>query len=230
MIRASSNQLQASILLLSWKRPKNVATILDCQKNFDCVGELLVLNNNPDIQFEYADPKVKYLNCSQNFGLRMRWILAALAQYEFLIFQDDDLMLCEEAIEQFIQHVAADPERAYGLHGRNPDVTGRYDAKSCTGEVEVILTRAAAVHRSVVPLIFAYEAAFREKGFQLPPLNGEDIFLSYCLSAHFGKRHQVLNLPARELEAPHALNARSGHLAERTEIVRLCKRFFNPAP
>ena len=190
------------------------------------MGEILIFNNNPDVRFIYNDPKVKYLNASCDFGLRTRWILATLAQQDYLVFQDDDIMLSETTVKQFIKHLSMDPERAYGLHGRNPDGLGRYTANPCTGDVDIILTRAAAIHRSVVPLILAYEAAFRDRGFQLPPCNGEDIFLSYCLRAHFGKRHRVLNLPFRDLPAPHALNARPTHLAERTETIRLCRRFF----
>ncbi|MGP8238180.1 MAG: hypothetical protein ACLQVW_22605 [Limisphaerales bacterium] len=220
----------ASVLLLNWKRPENVVKILDHERNFDSVGEILVFNNNSDVAFEYAGAKVKVLNASCDLGLRTRWILAALAKHEFLIFQDDDMLLQEDVIEEFIRQLSIDPERIYSLHGRNPDEEGRYVCTQAVGEAEIALTRAAAIHKSVVPIILSDESRFQKNGFKLPPANGEDIFLSYCLTAHFGKRHQILDLPYVQLSSQYALNAKASHLVERTKVTRLCQRFFETKP
>src|SRR5262249_30255070 len=147
------------------------------------VEEILVFNNNASAPFHYPHPKVKVLNASTAFGLRVRWVLAALAKGQCLIFQDDDILLPESTINAFIEAVGRDKHRVYSLHGRNPGPNDRYNADIADGEVEIILTRAAAIHRTLVPLIFQSEEAFREAGFAIPANNGEDIFLSYSISA-----------------------------------------------
>ena len=224
--KSSSRTRLASVLLLNWKRPENVIKIIEHEKNFSSVGEILVFNNNPEVAFEYVHPKVKVINASCDFGLRTRWILAALATHDYLIFQDDDVLIQEDAIHEFIRQLSTDPERIYSMNGRNLDEEGLYDSTPAVGDVEIALTRAAAIHKSVVPLILSCESRFQKGGFKLPPANGEDIFLSFCLTAHFGKRHQVLDLPYVELNSPYALSAKLSHVAERIKITRSCQQFF----
>jgi hypothetical protein len=221
------SHMTASLLLLNWKRPENLTRILAAEVGYGKVAEILVFNNNASAAFQYAHPKVKVLNASTDFGLRARWILAALAKSECLIFQDDDILIPESTVRAFIDEVASDKCRAYSLHGRNPGPKGDYRADTAVGEVEIILTRAAAIHATLVPLVFQSELAFREAGFTIPVNNGEDIFLSFCISAHFGRKHKVLRLPYADLPSPHALSARPGHIKERTCLVRQCKVFFS---
>ncbi len=218
--------MTASLLLLNWKRPVNLTRILAAEAGYQKLAELLVFNNNASEVFDYHHSKVKVLNASTDFGLRVRWVLAALAKSECLLFQDDDILLPEVTIGALIDEVARDRRRIYSLHGRNPGPGGRYIPSAVDGEVEIILTRAAAIHRTLVPLILQGEQAFRDAGFVVPPNNGEDIFLSYCISAHFGKKHQVLRLPFADLPSPHALSNRPEHIRERTLLLRDCKSFF----
>ena len=220
----------ASLLLLNWKRPANLTRILAAEADYPRLAETLVFNNNAAEPFCYMHPKVRVLNASADFGLRSRWVLGALASSECLIFQDDDILLPASTISAFIDEVGRDPQRVYSLHGRNPSPQGTYKAQMAGGEVEIALTRAAAIHRAIIPLIFQSETAFREAGFAIPVDNGEDIFLSYCVFSHFGKRHRVLRLPFVDLPSPHALSSRPEHLRKRTRLVRECKLFFSQQP
>jgi hypothetical protein len=218
--------MTASLLLLNWKRPANLTRILAVESAYRKVAEVLVFNNNASAPFHYSHPKVKVLNASADFGLRSRWILAAVAEGDCLIFQDDDILLPEATFATLISEVGRDSKRVYSLHGRNPGPRDRYDARPAHGEVEIVLTRTAAIHRTLVPLILQSEQAFREAGLTIPANNGEDIFLSYCIYSRFGKKHKVLRLPFADLSSPHALSNRPEHIGERTRIVRQCKNFF----
>jgi hypothetical protein len=220
--------MRASLLLLNWKRPGNVRRILAVEQSYKNVAEILVFNNNSAEPFQYGHPKVKTLNASTDFGLRSRWILAALAQSECLIFQDDDILLPESTIRGFIQEISRDRLCVYALHGRNPGPRGEYNPAAAYGEVEIVLTRAAAMHRMLVPSVFKSEQAFQEAGFEIPASNGEDIFLSYCISAQFGRKHKVLRLPFADLPSPSALSSRPEHVKERTRLLHQCKSFFSP--
>src|ERR1700679_2653873 len=102
-----------SLLILNWQRPENLKKILDTQADYENIGEILIFNNNKDINFQYSHPKVKILNSSFDFGLRSRWILAALASIKYLVFQDDDILLPENVFLQFIKEVSSDGDRAY---------------------------------------------------------------------------------------------------------------------
>src|SRR5215472_472051 len=79
--------MTASLLLLNWKRPANLMRILAAEAGCKKVQEILVFNNNDSAPFHYPHPKVKILNASTAFGLRVRWVLAALAEGQCLIFQ-----------------------------------------------------------------------------------------------------------------------------------------------
>jgi glycosyltransferase involved in cell wall biosynthesis len=220
---------RVSLLMLNWQRQENLTRILDAQADYDCINEIIIFNNNTSINFKHVHSKVKILNASFDFGLRSRWVLAALADNKHLVFQDDDILLPENVFEEFIKEILLDGERAYSLHGRNPNDNCEYSMRQVKNEAEMVLTRATCVNKAVIPLILHQENRFHQAGFTLPPLNGEDIFLSYCLTAHFGKRHKILDLPFQELPEPHALWRKSGHLKTRTEVLQKCKRFFFPS-
>lgn len=215
-----------SLLILNWQRPENLKKILDTQADYENIGEILIFNNNKDINFQYSHPKVKILNSSFDFGLRSRWILAALASSKYLVFQDDDILLPENVFLQFIKEVSSDGDRAYSLHGRTPSQDNKYCVRQVKEEAEIVLTRAACIDKTVIPLILHQEHCFSMAGFTVPIFNGEDIFLSYCLTGYFGKKHKILDLPFIELPAPHAIWKRPGHIEQRTAIVQDCKRFF----
>jgi hypothetical protein len=199
---------------------------LAAQADYDSIDEILIFNNNSRIDFKHQHPKVKVLNSSHDFGLRSRWILAALAHNHCLVFQDDDILLSEIVFDAFLKMISLDSERAYSLHGRNPGPNNEYSYIEVKGEADIILTRATCIHKATIPLILRAEQRFMDAGYALPPLNGEDIFLSYCLTSYFRKRHCILTLPSRNLPSRHALCQRADHLTQRTAILRDCKEFF----
>jgi len=219
-----------SLLFLHWKRSENLTAILDVEAKYSSVAEIIVLNNNSKTLFQHAHPKVKVLNSSFDFGLRTRWVLGVLASNDCLVFQDDDLIVPEETLLAFHTELENDPLRAYSLHGRNPGKRNDYNSKDVVGDAEIVLTRATCIHKQHIPLIIESEQEFfRGRGTQLPAgreFPAEDIFLSYAISSHFGKKHKVLKLPHKNLSTPHAISSNKGHLRRRTELMRECQEFF----
>lgn len=82
-----------SVVINSWKRPENIRLILDRESEFPEVREIIVFNNNPQIKLSHAHSKVRIINSEHDFGLRTRWIIATLALSEYLVFQDDDILM-----------------------------------------------------------------------------------------------------------------------------------------
>jgi len=227
-----SRDEKASVLFLNWKRIDQLQRILEAEADFPAIGEIIVFNNNKEVLFTYDHPKVRCLNSSFDFGLRTRWILGALATYNCLVFQDDDILLGAEVIEAFLNELSADPRRAYSLHGRNPDSENRYNTIDVSGEAEIILTRATCVHKRAIPMILHLEDQFFKDAPSFPDAStfpAEDIFLSYALTHAFGTKHKVLALPHRNLRSPHAISAQRNYITTRTRLMRQCQAFFSLA-
>lgn len=214
-----------SLLINSWKRPENVMEILDFQSRYDLVGEIIVFNNYKGFALSHDSPKVKIVNTSHDFGLRTRWANMYLARNECVIFQDDDLILEEDGIEKFWKAHNQDSERGYAAWGRNPDEDGVYNMANASGEIEIMLTRACCVNRRILPYLIQSEINFLSQD-DFEYTNGEDIFLSYCLTSFYGKLNRRLSIPYEKLSSDHAISKRPGHVQERTKMVRRCKAFF----
>lgn len=215
-----------SVLVLSWKRPKNIQRIIREQTAYSCVDEILIFNNNSSLTIRSQSEKVKIINASADFGTRSRWALGALAKNCCLLFQDDDLVVSEEAMLRLAGMIEDDPDRAYSLHGRNPSAGNEYRVKNSYGEVDIVLTRATCLHKRMIPAVLEHELAFCGNRVIWGGPNGEDIFMSYAMRARTGKRHVALKAPFRNLPSPHAIAARTGHVRERTKIMRACQQHF----
>ncbi len=221
---------KVSLLLLSWKRSENLKRILDLQAHFPILDEILIFHNNPGQAFTYQHPKVQVISSTCDFGLRTRWVLGHLARNECLVFQDDDILLEEPVFQRFAAELAGNAERAYSLQGRNLTGKQRYTFKDSYGEVEMVLTRATCIHRKAIPILIAAEHEFPKSADYYPSVGqqGEDIFLSYCLTGAFGQRHLAIKLPHKNLRSTHAISSRPGHWKKRAAFIRICREAFLP--
>jgi len=215
-------KLPVSLVFLNWKRPENLAKILDKQTAYDCVREAVVFNNS-DVPFAHASPKSRVLNTC-DFGVHARWSAGLLARSPVIIFQDDDLILPEITVLRLAESVQTDPNRVYGLMGRN--FNGKYTIQHVDGECDIVLTTAAAMAPTVLAGIISAKARFESKGRRLPKNNGEDIFMSYATRHLTGKRPVSLCLPWSDLPAPHALSALPNHFHERSKLCQELQEFF----
>lgn len=219
--------MKVSLLILNWKRSENLKLILDKECNYGCIDEVLVFNNNKEVVFSHAHAKVKVLNASFDFGLRTRWILGALAKNDCLVFQDDDIILAEEAFSQFVDALEHEPNRAYSLHGRNLGINQGYTQEPAVGEVAIVLTRATCIHKKQIPLILECERRYMAEHDGLPDRNGEDIFLSYCLASCYGKKHLIMPARHRNLPSPYAISSEANHLLQRSQLIKKLLEFFS---
>src|SRR5260370_19976364 len=92
----------ATVVILNWQRPANVRAILDCYVAYRQVAEIIVWNNNGGRTFTYYHPKVRLI-LSAELGLNTRWAAALLAENDFVIVADDDLITHESTIDVPIQ-------------------------------------------------------------------------------------------------------------------------------
>jgi hypothetical protein len=231
MRRAMSTAQDISLLINHWNRPDNVKRILEQQVGIADIAEIILFNNNKKSSFHCEHPKVRILNSNYDFGLRTRWIMGALATNDVLVFQDDDIMIGEVVFKAFLSSIRQDSARAYSLHGRNLGGMNEYNFQDAFGEVDIVLTRAACIHKRVIPHILKAEYEFYAAARRYPkPIEfpGDDIFLSCCMSALYGKKHVALCLPHENLPDENALSMRCGreYQRTRTEIMRTCQMYF----
>jgi hypothetical protein len=216
---------KASIILLNWKREKNMLKILNRESKYDSVAEILVFNNNPDVTLPNDIPKVKVINSVVNFGVYSRFAIANLATSPFMFFQDDDLILPEITLSRMMESLSHDPLRLYGLIGRNV-VKGQYTPRDVDGDCDIVLTRAVAFSRMALAAVIKHKFDFINAGRKFPENNGEDIFMSLAVKHEFKKKHVAMCLPWEELDAPEALSMKPTHFEERNRVVSDCEHFF----
>lgn len=229
LMRERRSNHKASVLMLSWRRPENITRVIDTIHHYDCVDEILVLNNNQNQIFQHPFPKVTILNSNNNLGMRCRWILGALAKNDYLVFIDDDTLPDEQTIERLLEGVHADPLRLYSLHGRAPTTENDCGTKNIPNEAPIVLLRTAAMHRKFIPLVLAKETEFFKKHPRWPTpqeFPAEDIFLSYCVYYENKRSHQIVHGEYLDLAEPSGL--RQNQL--RSKWMREIQEFFRIQP
>lgn len=212
-----------SAVILNWKRPANVARIVEGWQSSGLVNDPIVWNNNPDSTIKFCSTRV--VNTCQDWGLYTRFAAGLLARNDCILWQDDDLELPVESLTRLIDAWKAEPSRVHGVFGRGPRLDGSY-AQDFRGnhEVPVVLTRALVASKQNAVNFFQHLRRFEHLQRDTKPLgNGEDIIFSYVAMKESGVPNRVHNVAVKELPAPHAIHARAGHFGHRTKLMRACE-------
>jgi len=210
-------------IVLNWKRPQNMPRILDSLRQSELIFEIIVWNNNPDRVFTASDDIV-VINTNRDLGLNTRFAAALLAKQDAILFIDDDIVLSPEKINRLYLHWQESPEVCHAAFGRRCG-SGPYNKIDAWGEVDVVLTKAVIVNRSIclraaVNTLLLDDLPGRPKG------NGEDILLSYTAMAASGKLNQAHNLMInQEPQDPKiAISKREPtHVEHRTKVLERCR-------
>ena len=212
---------------LNWKRPDNVARVVESWGRSDLIERGIVWNNNPSTTLKSAD--VDVINTNRDCGLYTRFVAASLAKTLFVLIQDDDLILNNTTIELLYNCAKAEPQKVHGIFGRRPKKDGSY-AESLVGnhDVPIVLTRALVASRDLVIKFLQCAPRFDDlqKG-GIPNGNGEDIIFSYTAVKHSGELNRIYKLDVTELPAPDAIHKRPNHLKHRTRIMKACQTWVN---
>lgn len=207
-----------SVVIMNWKRPRNVISIVKRYVGYTAVSEVIVLMCRKQTLFKLQHPKVRVVDAIQDndkYGLSVRFKYCREARSRWVLVQDDDVWTSEESIRYMMSAKAAYPGSLVGCCGR--DWRGSrisYIAHtSDPGPARIILTIMMLADRSVCDAFFDYAPLMEDIAKHGRPYwNGEDIFfslLSYKLSGrlpmalsfrwgtmsqndtgvHFGKAH-----------------------------------------
>lgn len=117
----SNRQERLSVVLLSYKRPKNIDKLLSSLLLCPFVDEIVVSNNNPHIRMEthlhLADPRVAVINQAQRCYASIRFDISLHLKSEFILAIDDDIFLEPEQIQLLFHRLLETPEVPHGVGG-----------------------------------------------------------------------------------------------------------------
>lgn len=221
-----------SVVSLHWKRTENTHTLLKSLQECRLVDDVIVWNNNPEVRFQ-AEPWVRVINTSEDFGLCTRMGAALYANNECVLTIDDDNVVPQHTIYALFEAFQREPEIIHSLDGRGPTASNEYAKKivpaadESIAEAPISLTRCAMFKQEYAALYFLMRGKI-QKDLEHPTRgNGEDILLSYIArQAANGRLHKIHSLPRSELPAPHAIHRRPGHREFRTRLMRRCQERF----
>ncbi len=210
-----------TVVILNWKRPGQVAEIIEHLKPDPLVGQILVMNNSP-VRFE--SPVAEVLQANLDFGLNSRFMAAAFAVETEILFHDDDVILPQPVVAELHRTLMENPNRLVTTQGglRPTGSAYRLRATPRPGHVDISLTRACMMRREHLPRVLRCMYAFwRDDADRIrKTLNGEDIFLSYAMRSIEGPPIIIeLPEPYRNLRQDHAICKRRGFQKQRMELM-----------
>ena len=110
-----------SVILLSYKRPRNLNLLLSAVVLCEFVQEILISNNNPEICIEdyirVQDRRIRIINQPTRRFASIRMELALEATSPYLLAIDDDVFLEPEQIRTLFECLVDDPAVVHGYIG-----------------------------------------------------------------------------------------------------------------
>ncbi len=194
-------------------RKENVDKIIRGVKNWSRKPDrIIVFNNNPDYVFSSSvrktgDPDFTVINSDENFGSIARYGIALISRCDQFVFQDDDLILGNEAFESLLNSLELHPRSVIGMIGGNWQPGKTYAEKrsiEVVSDVDVpvdfVLGRVSCAHRAIVARCFHFIEAFDEMvgGIQAPSWCHEDIAMSFTVTKA-GRRNYLVKRDFKEL-------------------------------
>lgn len=203
------------VLVLSWNRPQNVCKIVARYRDMSKDFRIHVWDNadSPVLRAELLQyDNVTLIQSSMNFGTRARLVYPLLLTRDFILSQDDDLLLDVGDVEKLFRAYATSPDVIWGVAGRCVDTSGNYVFEDRSGSVDIVLGKVHLYKRlqlqQHVHEMFSASANLRE----------DDIAMSLTLPGD----HRVIPLRFQDLgnDDEWAMYRQAGHAESRFEATR----------
>jgi hypothetical protein len=118
---------QTTLVLLNYMRPQNVQHILRSVDSISCISEVMVLHQLPQTLIQYTSTvkTVRHFKAfnKENYGCANRYFYAPLAQNQFVLFFDDDVLPSQNIIDDMIRSLRSGHKHV-GPFGRTCDELG----------------------------------------------------------------------------------------------------------
>jgi len=118
----SSRPERLAVILLSYRRPKNIDKILSSLVLCEFIDEIILSNNNPEFPIEkylhIQDPRLRIINQPERRYPSYRLELSLEAKSEFLLAIDDDVFPEPEQILGLFEILLETPSLPHGVGGQ----------------------------------------------------------------------------------------------------------------
>ena len=112
-----------SVLTLTYKRHHLLEEAIESFLRQTCTDcEMVIINDNPDVDYVYNHDKVKIINHKERFssiGFKLEWGFKQ-CKHDFIYRLDDDDLMCPWALENVIKDITNNPGyeiyRSKGMH------------------------------------------------------------------------------------------------------------------
>ena len=229
------SQPAVEVVLINWKRPENVARIIDALRGGTTPCTITLVDNHPAPEFALAHAAMARVDrmyaWGHNLGAYSRYVPLAGYDHEFTYLPDDDMLPGARCLEHFLDHA---PERfgVLGEIGRRLSKDGRYrqaDVKRHTALTEVdLVVRAYFVrtrnlgHLPMTRWEFGLQGATDAEDDILLAVAMQRAGLACYLTPHSDDPETSVRREA--LPSPHALSDRGDHKDRRTETFARARR------
>ena len=204
------------IMVLNYKRPSNVNTIINAYKNY---YPITVINNNPAAPFPYVGQPVDVINNEKNYYCMERWIRCYEYPEPYKLILDDDILIDTKTIHKMREKI----QTIIGIYGKvNVSKASCYedlkDNWCVDADNDFLVGSAILVKQNKLDLVKRY---VEKVGY---PERGDDIIISYLLKKYCDCSMKtisakVLNLP----EGDVGLNKDPSHFSMRWKVVKKFK-------
>ena len=219
-----------TVLLTNYLRPRNLAPILDCLQGQTVPVQVYVWNNQPGCPIP-EHPLVKLtVTASRNMRCWPRWLMASMADTEYVCTLDDDLLFADQRVLEDAIAAAADrcPEGVVGFFGWQ-DVPGKgyRECRHINGSpedcwVDFVKGRFMLLRRVLLERVPLAHPVFRDVESLLR--RADDFYVNLCISQGRRGAHLVPGTLGRRYEElwDHGVGMmyEPGHREERGELVR----------
>lgn len=137
-------------VLLNWKRPRNMPLIVESLRQQSVPVDVVLINSEGGSEETFGVEKV--VRVPWNAGPVIRVVFASLVQSEWVLLQDDDLMIGNPVgVEQALQVAEAHPGGIVGIFGRGLQRDyPHYWPEVYHGEAAVVKTRFLVLRRELM--------------------------------------------------------------------------------
>ena len=216
-----------SMIILNYRRPKNVIEIIEAIKDYDCLDEIVISNALEETAITYTHPKVVIKDdyvFDPFYGLDRRFLNGLYCKHENILFLDDDNIISENDMLKLIAEYERDPNRMVCAMGRNNYwVRKKLVYKSIPFFHEVDYALSPLVMQRVVCQLFFYCKPIIEDLYRqgTPYGNVDDLYSSFVAGVYYQRKHYcVPDIEIITLEQGSvAVSRQKGHFSFRSEII-----------
>ena len=216
---------KVTTILLNWRRPENMALIIDSLKTQSEPPELLLVNNGGYHTFGIK----RVVSIPWNGHAWIRYPFAVYAETPYVMFLDDDLMPADRFFVRDMQRLTETyRDSIVGTHGRRISSGPNYytGGQDAAGWVEIVKGRCMMMDKSILGRVTL-------ANINRPwPVDHEDIYLSMeigCGQAiHWAD--DALRKRVIQLQEPHALSKLPLYWQQRDEAVAWHKEKIHLTP